>query len=274
MIPFDFSYARPETVEEALSLWHDCHAKGENPIYYAGGTEVITLCREIKIKPDLVIDIKAIEECLVFKQNQVVTYGAALSLNAIAERTVSGLVARCFSSIADRTVRNQVTLGGNILGRLPFREALLPFLVLGGKARVAGENGTREIPLFPYNKRLRLDPGELVTSFSFDPEKLDDPHFYRRKQKDSPVDYPVLTACFSGHPGRISMAVTGAFSSPLRDTNIEAILNQTSTSVTERSEKAVQGLSSLFRTDFRSSAVYRKHLLKLAIEGALQEIEG
>ncbi len=273
MIPLDFAYAKPDTVEDALSLWHDCQAKGENPIYYAGGTEVLTLCREMKIRPDLVIDIKALKECNVFEQNQAIIYGAALSLNTIAERTASELVARCVFAIADQTVRNRVTLGGNIMGHLPFREALLPFLLFSGKAKVAGEKGIREVPLFPYNKRLRLDPGEFVTSFSIDSDETDRPYVYIRKQKDSPVDYPILTACFAGFPGSISMAVSGAFSSPLRDTNTEAVLNQTTMSITERSEKAVQGLSSFFKTDLRASAAYRQHLLKLAIEKALHEIE-
>jgi len=273
MIPFDFSYARPETIEEALALWHECSARGEKPIYYAGGTEVITLCREMKIKPDLVIDIKAIAACNVFEQASTITYGAALSLNAIAEQSVSGLVSRCFSTIGDQTVRNRITLGGNIMGHLPFREALLPFLILGGKARVAGEKGVKEIPLFPYNKRISLDPGEFVTSFSLDPEKINRPFEYIRKQKDSPVDYPILTACFSGRPGKIAMAVTGAFSCPVRDKKIENLLNQTNLRIKERSEKAVQGMSSMFKTDFRASAEYRRHLLTLAISKALEALE-
>ena len=274
MIPFDFSYARPDTVDEALALWKECHTKGRNPFYYSGGTEIITLCREMKIRPDLVIDIKSIDECNVFDQNSVAVYGAALNLNTVSERSASGLLAQCVATIADQTVRNRITLGGNIMGQLPFREALLPFLVLGGKAEVAGENGVRQIPLFPYNKRLRLDPGDLVTSFSLDSEKIAEPYYYIRKQKDSPVDYPILTACFSGLPGRIAMAVAGAFSSPLRDAKTEAILNQTELSITERSEMAVQGVSSLFRTDFRASAEYRRHLLKLAIQNGLKQIEG
>ncbi len=274
MIPFDFSYAKPESLEEAWALWHDCHSKGERPIYYSGGTEVITLCREMKIKPDLVIDIKAIDACNVFEQKTAITYGAAISLNTIAEQSISELVVRCLSTIADQTVRNRVTLGGNILGHLPFREALLPFLILGGKAKVIGAKGIRVIPLFPYDRRLRIDPGDLIVSFSLDPEKVRDPYYYIRKQKDSPVDYPILTACFSGQPGRIAMAVSGAFSSPLRNTKTEAILNRTAMPITERSAKAVQGLSSKFRTDFRASAEYRQHLLKTAIEKAIAKIEG
>jgi CO/xanthine dehydrogenase FAD-binding subunit len=170
VIPFDFSYARPETAREAVTLWRECRDEGKRPVYCSGGTEIITLCREMKIKPDLVIDIKAIAACHVFEQHPAVTYGAALSLNTIATQSASGLVARSFSAIGDHTVRNQVTLGGNIMGQLPFREALLPFLVLGGKAKVIGEKGTKEIALFPYHKRVSLKPGELVTSFSLDPE--------------------------------------------------------------------------------------------------------
>ena len=274
MIPFNFSYARPSSIKEAVLLWDEFDKKGKAPVYYAGGTEIITFGREMKTAPGLVIDIKAIKACLEFRQDAVIAYGAALPLNTVAERTASGLVRDAVSAIADHTIRNRLTLGGNIAGRLPFKEALLPFLVLGGIARISGPRGRRTMKLDAgFDKRLRLRKGELITGFTLDPGKINDPWFYARKQKDSPVDYPILTACFSGKPGRIRMAVSGAFSFPLRDKKTEMILNTAGLSPGERAKKAVDGLSLLFKSDFRASSRYRQHLMRQTIENALYRLE-
>lgn len=274
MIPFTFSYARPADIKEAVNLWEACHNQGKTPVYYAGGTEIITLCREMKLKPDLVIDIKSIKECLEFRQDSAIIYGAALPLNTLVNRTQSGLIADTLSKIADHTIRNRLTLGGNIMGRLPYKEAVLPFLLLEGKALAAGPGGSRQIDLATdFNKRIRLENGELITGFTIDPEKVKERYFFIRKQKDSPVDYPVLTACFSGRPGHAAMAVSGAFSSPLRDKNADVLLNRTDLDPKERAQKITTGWASLFKSDFRASAPYRQHLMKSAIENALEKLE-
>lgn len=274
MIPFDFEYVRSASVNEAVSVFAQADEDGLNPVYYAGGTEIITLCREMKMKPDVVIDIKSIPECYQQQQNSEIIYGAGLSLNHIAAGTESELLSQSFSAIADHTIRNRLTLGGNILGQLPFREAVLPFLVLDGKAQATGPNGTRQISLKKeFNKRLSLGKGELVSQFSLSSQKIKEPFYFVRRTKDSPVDYPVLTACFSGLKGKLTMAVSGAFSYPIRDEKANQILNQSNLAIKKRAEKITGYFSSLYKTDYRASAAFRQHLLKLAIEDALNALE-
>jgi xanthine dehydrogenase molybdenum-binding subunit len=62
MIEFDFEYYRPSTIEEAVGLYHTLHTSGKMPIYYSGGTEIITLARSGQIMMGAVIDIKGISE--------------------------------------------------------------------------------------------------------------------------------------------------------------------------------------------------------------------
>ena len=45
MIPFDFVYYRAEVLKEAADTHAWLRSEGKNPIYYAGGSEIITLCR-------------------------------------------------------------------------------------------------------------------------------------------------------------------------------------------------------------------------------------
>ena len=274
MIPFNFDYARPDTLEQAVTLWQHCDQKGKHAVYYAGGTQIITLCREQKIKPDLVIDIKGIKECLTFREDDRLVYGAALPLNNIIDKTRVTLLSQTLGKIADHTIRNRLTLGGNIMGYLPFKEAVLAFLVLDGSAEIFGPQGWRTQSLSTlFNKRVRLEKGECIVNFSLSPETIKTKTFFVRKQKDSPVDYPILTACFAGRTKSLTMAVSGVFAFPLRDADIDIILNQTDLSCDKRALQAVDLLDPLFKSDFRASAAYRKHLLRLAILQGIKELE-
>ncbi|MFH2114623.1 MAG: FAD binding domain-containing protein [Spirochaetota bacterium] len=52
--------------------------------------------------------------------------GAALPLSTFEDWPGFPLLSSTIKGVADRTVRNRLTLGGNIAGMLPYREALAP----------------------------------------------------------------------------------------------------------------------------------------------------
>ena len=43
MIPFDFGYLRPESLAEAITSYQQLQQEGLQPVYYAGGTEIVEL---------------------------------------------------------------------------------------------------------------------------------------------------------------------------------------------------------------------------------------
>jgi len=45
MIPFDFEYYRPKKIKEAIQLFNRLKSSGREPIYYGGGTEIISMAR-------------------------------------------------------------------------------------------------------------------------------------------------------------------------------------------------------------------------------------
>ena len=47
MIPFDFQYAYPETIEEAVQAYHNLDEEKLMPIYYGGGTEIISQAKTV-----------------------------------------------------------------------------------------------------------------------------------------------------------------------------------------------------------------------------------
>jgi xanthine dehydrogenase molybdenum-binding subunit len=274
MIPFDFKYIIPENVDEAVRIWNEADSAGETPLYYSGGTEIISFCRDQKITPGILIDIKQIPECNVFTESDSFIYGSALPLNFIIENTVSACLKLTLKGIADHTIRNKLTIGGNIVGKLPYREAVLPFLIMDGSAEIASKTGIRKEKISDlFDKRLKLERGELLVNISINPELAEKKYFYKRKEKDGRIDYPLLTSCFNKVDGNIRMAISGACSYPLRDPDVEFILNDESHSINEKTVLAVEKIKNLFKTDIRASAQYRKHLLKLTIIDALNYLE-
>ncbi|MFW5795913.1 MAG: FAD binding domain-containing protein [Alkalispirochaeta sp.] len=176
MIPFDVDYVQAATAAEAIAAWSEATAEGKTPRYFGGGTEIVTMARDNKLAADVLIDYKRVPETRVgavqrrapgaarstaadpadaggaaiatdpgiTDANPVASgrFGAALRLNEIADTGAFALLGHCAAGVADRTVRNSITLGGNIAGMLPYREAVLPFLLLDGTVTTAAPAAT------------------------------------------------------------------------------------------------------------------------------------
>ncbi|WP_178075210.1 FAD binding domain-containing protein, partial [Pseudomonas sp. 2995-1] len=65
MIPFDFEYYRPNSIEEAGELFEMLDKEGKEPVYFSGGTEIITLGRLNILYTNAVIVLKEIPECRI-----------------------------------------------------------------------------------------------------------------------------------------------------------------------------------------------------------------
>ena len=74
-----------------------------------------------------IIDVKAIPELNIYEINDdELIIGAALSLTRIAEEDLFPLLSLTVRRIADHTIQDKITLGGNIAGTIIFRESVLP----------------------------------------------------------------------------------------------------------------------------------------------------
>ncbi|WP_352418793.1 FAD binding domain-containing protein [Proteiniborus sp.] len=276
MISYDFEYYRPETYMEAIELFEEKLKEGKNPIYYSGGTETVTYARKKLINTGTVIDLKKIPECLAFSEAQdKIIYGAALSLNEIVEKTNFELMANVTRKIADHTVRNRLSLGGNICGRLFYREAILPVLVTEGKAVVAGKEGVKKIPILEFfDKRVNLKSGEILLQIEIDKKYATFPHYNERKEKQGEIDYPLFHLAALKDEKNIRFAFSGICPYPFRSLELEKVLNDKTKSFEERAQYAVENLPSNARNDIFASSDFRKYLFENAIVNALKKLEG
>ena len=276
MIPYDLVYQRPRTLEEAVRLFERNRADGLQPAYYAGGTEILSFIRQNRIRPDALIDIKEISECRsAGRKDGHVVLGAALSLNEVIDSGLFPLLSAACSRIADHTVRNRLTLGGNLCGRLPYREAVLPLLAAEAEAEVAGPAGSRWESLTGlFDKRLRLQPGHLLLRIRVQLEATRSPSFHGRRQRGTRVDYPLVTCCLLKMDGESRLAVSGACGYPVRDTAAEKLLNDSSLDRREKIERVAAHYAPRIRGDFRASGEYRSFLFERILAEGLNELTG
>jgi CO/xanthine dehydrogenase FAD-binding subunit len=263
VIPYDVAYYRPDTLAEALEAFRLARAEGLSPAWLGGGTEIVTMARDGRARPAALIDLKGVPECRgIEERGGHLRFGACLTLNEAAEQDLFPLLARAASGVADHTVRNSITLGGNITGRLPYREAVLPFLVCDGLAEIASGDGVREAELADlFAKRLRLAPGEVLVALRVPVSAASLPHAHVRRTRDSRVDYPLLTACFVAQGRRLRLAVSGLgdFPARLADRDLDGHGSEESAA----GALAAAGLAA--RADMRASAEYRMALFVRAL---------
>jgi xanthine dehydrogenase molybdenum-binding subunit len=125
-----------------------------------------------------------------------------------------------------------------------------------------------------FSKRLHLAAGEFLVSLSVSREAANAPFFHGRRQQQSRVEYPLLTAVFVALGGVIRVALSGAHGFPLRAGEAETVLVDRSQSTEQRAERAVDAISAPLRTDIRGSADYRRALLIQTFRRALETLGG
>lgn len=276
MIPYDFEYYRPASVAEAIRLYGGLEKQGKSPVYYSGGTEIITLGRINLVKTGAVIDIKHIPECqaLGFEQNRLIL-GAGLSLTKLEEADPFPLLSKTAREVADRTSRNKITLGGNICGRIFYREAVLPFLLADSHVVIAGRDGIKRRSVHDVcNGNLRLDKGELLVQLLTERSYLELPHVSIKKRKQWETGYPLITVAALRKDDRIRVAFSGLCPFPFRSVELEEELNRRHVPLKTRVDQAVRRLPSPILNDIEGSAEYRIFVLRNLLGDVMEEMEG
>lgn len=276
MIPFDLDYYAPENTVEAVALFAELKAAAQEPLYYAGGTEIVTLCRHQVIKPTALIDLKGIREMITLEaDDDKLILGANLCLTVLAEQNYYPLLATVARGVADRTVRNRLTLGGNICGNLPYREAVLPLLLSEADVIVDGPEGRRTETLRRlFDKRLRLNKEEILVQVVIARNELSWPGWSRRREKHGPVDYPLYHLAGVKKKGQTALAVSGLCAYPFRSEDLEKLINDRTLQAQSRAEQALDLLPGPVRSDNLGSVDYRKALWQKDLTAMLQEMEG
>ncbi len=141
----------------------------------AGGTDLLVQIRSGRLAPELIIDVKGIDEMIsVRREGGGWRVGASVACMQLARhpefRAAYPGVVDGANWIGSIQVRSRATMGGNLCNASPAADSVPAMIAVGAIASVEGPNGRRDvavadIPTGPG--KTSLAPGELVVSFFF-----------------------------------------------------------------------------------------------------------
>ena len=168
MIPPQFEYFAPETLDEAISLLED---HGPEATVLAGGQSLIPLMKLQLALPAYVVDINRIAGLADITDDDCCLRIGSLTRESDLDRseavqTKYPILHDTTSVIADPLVRNMATVGGNLAHGDPANDHPATMLALGAEVVAVGSGGERVIPVSDFFEgplATALEQGEILT---------------------------------------------------------------------------------------------------------------
>ena len=276
MIPFNFDYYKPNSIEEAVNIYGELSLENRSPLYYSGGTEIITFGRKNDIKTSAVIDIKGIPECTVFElREKELVIGSAVTISEISETNYFPLLKKVTLFPADHTTRDKLTIGGNICGIIIYKEVVLPLLISDSKVLISGKKGTHLVDInLIFNRKLNLEAGELLVQIRIPRENMGLP-FYAVKIRNQGVSgYPLISIATLKKDQLIRVAVSGLCAFPFRSRKLEDALNNKKNTINQRISEGLKFLPAPILGDIQGSVEYKEFVFKNVLQEALELLGG
>jgi carbon-monoxide dehydrogenase medium subunit len=164
MIPQQFEYSAPKTLDEALGLL----AEGAKPL--AGGMSLIPMMKLRLASPEHLVDLGRIKDLsYIREQGTVIHIGATTTHHDVESspllRGKCPLLAETASHIGDVQVRNMGTIGGSTAHADPAADYPAALQALEAKIVLRGAKSERTVPadqFFVDTFTTALEPGEIV----------------------------------------------------------------------------------------------------------------
>lgn len=279
MIPSEFQYFLPRTVDEAVGLLQQ---HGDEAKLIAGGHSLLPAMKLRLSQPTVLIDLRKIGELQGISVDGSVTIGAGTTYRAIAEsaevRAACGVLAECVAQIGDTQVRNRGTIGGSLAHADPAADLPALALALDATVKVRGPGGARAIradDMFVEMLTTALASDELITEVTFPKLGPGEGAAYAKLRHPASRYAIVGVAAYIklGGDGKIAaarVAVTGAGPKAERQPAAESALVGGDGSAEAIDAAAAQSGESMdYLGDIHASDEYRRAMVKVYTKRAL-----
>lgn len=276
MIPAEFDYAAPDSLDAALQALAD---GGEEAKLLAGGHSLLPLMKLRLAAPSLLVDLRRVPGLHSVQREDGTWRIGALTRHAdLQNRAELGVFGEVTALIADQQVRNRGTVGGSLAHGDPASDLPTALLAAEGTVTVRGGDGTREIPagdLFREFLTTAIEPGEILTEVrvpAFDGWGHAYEKFTRRAEDWAMVGVcALLRRADDGTCADVRVALTNMGATPLRATAVEAALRGRpldAESIARAAEQAAEGTDP--PGDLNATPEYKRHLARVLTRRALQ----
>ena len=276
MIPPEFDYVAPDTLDEALSALRGT----EDAKILAGGHSLLPLMKLRLAAPELLVDIRKVPGLRGLERDNGQWKIGALTRHADIQGNADlGPVGKAAALIADQQVRNRGTIGGSLAHGDPASDMPTVLLACEGSVTVTGSGGTREVAaadLFQDYLTTAVGDDEVLTEVrvpDFDGWGSTYLKFTRRAE-----DWAMVAVCAmvkkapDGSCEDVRVALTNMASTPIRATATESLLRGSGLEegvIIRASEVAADGTEP--PGDLNASPDYKRHLARVLTRRAVEE---
>ena len=276
MIPAEFDYVVPESLDAALAALRD---GGEDAKLLAGGHSLLPLMKLRLAAPTLLVDLRRIAELNgIERAGGIARIGAMTTHHQVATGDL-GLASLVAETIADQQVRNRGTLGGSLAHGDPASDMPAVLLATEGSVSVTNGSGTRDIAaaeLFQDYLTTAIAEDEIVTTVNLpvlDGYGFGYQKFNRRREDWAMVAVVALVKkAGDGSCEDVRIGLTHMGNVPLRATAAEGALRGgalDAASIAAAAEQAAEGTEP--PGDLNATPDYKRHLARTLCRRALEE---
>jgi carbon-monoxide dehydrogenase medium subunit len=280
VIPAEFDYEAPESLEEAIRMLHE---NGEDAKLLAGGHSLLPLMKLRLAAPTVLIDLRRIPGLHgIQRENGSWRLGPMTRHADLQDAQELGVVARAASLIADQQVRNRGTIGGSLAHGDPASDLPTVLLATEGEVTARGTGGQRTIAaadLFQDFLTTSLAHDEVITEVRL--PAMDGYGFGYEKFTRRAEDWAMVGVCAlvkkadDGSCEDVRIGLTHMASTPLRASAAEEALRGQgldAESIARAAEQAAEGTEP--PGDLNATPDYKRHLARVLTRRALEAAAG
>lgn len=274
------TYYTPTSIDEALRLLAEY---GPAARVVAGGTDLLVELRQGTRKAEVLIDISRVQgldgitgEGGVLRLGPLVSHSRLVASRLVSERAFP--LAQAAWSIGGPQIRNQGTLGGNLVTASPANDTIPPLWALGATVVLRSLYGEREVALTDFYQGVRkvnMAPEEMVVEVRLPLMEAGERGAFlklglRRAQAISVVNVAVVVRMEGAVVQRARIALGSVAPTVIRAVAAEesllggALTAEAAAQVAELAANAAAPID-----DIRAGADYRRQMVRVLVRRAL-----
>jgi len=278
-----FKYISPENKEEALKILKE---ERVNSCIVAGSTNVLPDIKDKNLTPKILVDITAIKELRgVDKKKDKICIGPLTTIAELINSEFilkeSRILIQAAEQFADPLVRNNATIGGNLVTASPAADMAVPLLTLDALIKIESVREKREVKL----KEFFLGPGktilqddEMIVGIEFEQSDINKNGYFIKlgQRKAMAIAIASVAVNLEVRQNKISQIRIAAGSIapiPIRLTIVEEFLENKEISnklVEEAMNKVSEEVNPI--SDIRASEEYRRYISGILFKRAFNKL--
>ncbi len=283
MIPAEFDYTAPATVEEALAALAQA---GDEAKVMAGGQSLLPVLRMRLNAPGILVDLGKIDSLRGIRDDgDSIVIGAMTTYQQILDDPLIhehlALLGKATETVADPQIRHRGTLGGALSHADPAGDLGAPSLALDATMVITGSGGDREVAAADFFTGLfetAVGEDELLTAIKFPKHTGWGAHYEKFVRVSHQWSIVAVAATVKADGGTISEAKVGLTNMgdrPLRASGVEqALVGAAATDEAVRAAAASAADGTNPPSDLNGDADYRRSIVPVLTRRAVLAAAG